>query len=457
MKKISLFIILIVFSLTLIACIDLDNASSNSDSLTISAPINVQISNDVLSWNPVSDATEYVVVVGTTRRTVTSTTFNLSSLNLQQGTYEVSVIAKRNTIESNPSNKVSYTISNPNEVHYLSDDRFLERIEDLSLYRFFFVFLNSDQERISSNATINIRIVNNEGIEVYKKAHKITNNDFGNWTWERNNPRTEFYGTVEIPFDQITPGNASYGTMYFQVNVEGNVNFNEHERSINITELPVAFDLQLPNTPLEVSILSTLIVGRVWWKVNITEISYEYNAARQRLTVYFEGQKTYCINNGNFQLKVLDLNMTFIPSDEMLLEHAKSIQDITKPTMEFLTPTSFKSNNEYLLFPSVEHIIRNLINRWNNYSTCFIIDDEDAILSLIQSTRIAGYRLQSSYFRMKGTQIPGFRGEVRFSTKLSIPIGELYKIILYFAQFSGVGIKTSLGMGATKIITGNKS
>ena len=179
--------------------------------------------------------------------------------------------------------------------------------------------------------------------------------------------------------------------------------------------------------------------------------------AISQLTPVIEGQKTYCINNGNFQLKVLDLNMTFIPSDEMLLEHAKSIQDITKPTMEFLTPTSFKSNNEYLLFPSVEHIIRNLINRWNNYSTCFIIDDEDAILSLIQSTRIAGYRLQSSYFRMKGTQIPGFRGDVRFSTKLSIPIGELYKIILYFAQFSGVGIKTSLGMGATKIITGNKS
>jgi len=357
MKKISLFIILIVFSLTLIACIDLDNASSNSDSLTISAPINVQISNDVLSWNPVSDATEYVVVVGTTRRTVTSTTFNLSSLNLQQGTYEVSVIAKRNTIESNPSNKVSYTISNPNEVHYLSDDRFLERIEDLSLYRFFFVFLNSDQERISSNATINIRIVNNEGIEVYKKAHTITNNDFGNWTWERNNPRTEFYGTVEIPFDQITPGNASYGTMYFQVNVEGNVNFNEHERSINITELPVAFDLQLPNTPLEVSILSTLIVGRVWWKVNITEISYEYNAARQRLTVYFEGQKTY--DKDKSEATTIRISVRLIDSDGFVVE-----------SKAFYTPSIMVGEgfrNETIIFydlPPGDYIIEIIPNQY---------------------------------------------------------------------------------------------
>lgn len=351
MKKTSLFIILIIFSLTLIACSD--NTSSNSDSQTISAPINVRISNDVLSWNPVSDATEYVVVVGTTRRTVTSTTFNLSSLNLQQGTYEVSVIAKRNTIESNPSNKVSYTISNRNEVHYLSGDRSLERREDLSLYRFFFIFLNSDQERISSNATINIRIVNNEGIEVYKKAHTITNNDFGNWTWGGNNPRTEFYGTVEIPFDQITPGNASSGTMYFQVNAEGNVNFKE--LSINITGLPVGFDLQLPNTPLEVSRFYT--TGRLWWKVNITEISYEYNAASQRLTVYFEGQKTYDTDGSNYA-STQRVSVRLIDSDGFVVE-SKSFS-----TPSIMVGEGFR--NETIIFynlPPGDYIIEIIPNQ----------------------------------------------------------------------------------------------
>jgi len=191
-------------------------------------------------------------------------------------------------------------------------------------------------------------------------------------------------------------------------------------------------------------------------KVNTGDNSLEWvvnllgKEAADQISPILENNSSFNITSCNCQLAVQGLSITVIPSDVVLIERARCLQNVSKPTMEFISPTSFKSYGDYLIFPSVEHIIRNLVNRWNSYSHSFPINDEDAVLALIQGIKIAGYRLQSSYYRMKGTKIPGFKGEVRLSTRFSVPIAELFKILLYFSEFSGVGIKTSLGMGATK-------
>lgn len=181
------------------------------------------------------------------------------------------------------------------------------------------------------------------------------------------------------------------------------------------------------------------------WTVNLLG-----REAINQVSAVLENNNCFNITGCNCQLAIEDLSITLLPSDEALIERARTLPDIAKPTMEFISPTSFKSYGEYLIFPSVEHIIRNLVNRWNSYSQSYLINDDDAVVALIQGIKIAGYRLHSSYFRLKGASIPGFKGEVRFSTRLSIPIAELFKILLYFSEYSGVGIKTSLGMGATK-------
>jgi len=185
--------------------------------------------------------------------------------------------------------------------------------------------------------------------------------------------------------------------------------------------------------------------GSAEWTINLLG-----SEAINQISPVLESNSYFYITGCNCQLTVQDLSICLLPSDEALIGCARKLPDIAKPTMEFISPTSFKSYGEYLIFPSVEHIIRNLVNRWNSYSQSYVINDEDAVVALIQGIKIAGYRLQSSHFRLKGASIPGFKGEVRFSTRLSIPIAELFKILLFFSEYSGVGIKTSLGMGATK-------
>ena len=202
-----------------------------------------------------------------------------------------------------------------NVVHSLSEDRFVQ-FYNIQEYWFFFVFLNDDQERISSNATVNLRIVNDNGIEVYRKTYSVTSDDFQSWKFSDNNPRTEFYGKVAIPLNQITSSNSKSGSMYFQINTDGNISFDEER--LDITGLPLLpLNLKTPETPLEVSrFFST---GTLWWKLNITDISYEYDNSRQRLTVSFAGQKTFDTNGNNYA-RTQSVSVRLIDSDGFVVE-----------------------------------------------------------------------------------------------------------------------------------------
>ncbi len=61
---------------------------------------------------------------------------------------------------------------------------------------------------------------------------------------------------------------------------------------------------------------------------------------------------------------------------------------------------------------------------------------------------ISRYRLHSQEYRIKGQRINGFSGSVEIYAKLSPPMQELWKLLLEFAPYGGIGIKTALGMGA---------
>ena len=75
------------------------------------------------------------------------------------------------------------------------------------------------------------------------------------------------------------------------------------------------------------------------------------------------------------------------------------------------------------------------------------VNDSDALEALERGTRITGYNLQSVYFPLKGRMIPAFTGSITLNAKLAAPLLQLLRGLLSFGSFSGVGIKTTLGMG----------
>lgn len=119
--------------------------------------------------------------------------------------------------------------------------------------------------------------------------------------------------------------------------------------------------------------------------------------------------------------------------------------------INFLTSCSFKSDENYCIFPSSELIIKSLVNKWNAFSDDFTLDDEDALEQLIGHTRISRYELRSSLFHIKGVKIPSFLGKVTLSVNGPEPLLRLFNLIMAFSEFSGIGIKTALGMGGCEV------
>jgi hypothetical protein len=309
MKKLMIVLTIFFLIISLSAC------DSNSDTtvpiLTVSSPTNVRITGSSISWNNVENATDYIVVIGSTRYTVTGTTYNLENVQLSTGSHIIRVIARVGSTESSPSSSVTYAVLE--KIEYLSGDRILERIQSDSLYRFFFAFLNASEQRMAANASIDIRIVNSLGVEVYKKTHTVTKSDYNIWTWSGLNARTESYTTTTIPFSQITAGNSSSGKLYFKISAEGNVNFNELE--INIAGLPINFSLQIPTLPLEVSTYSG---STLRYKTNITNITYDYSST-QTLTVRFDGTKTYD-SSGNNYARTAGISVRLLRADGVVID-----------------------------------------------------------------------------------------------------------------------------------------
>lgn len=115
-------------------------------------------------------------------------------------------------------------------------------------------------------------------------------------------------------------------------------------------------------------------------------------------------------------------------------------------TLHFVTPTSFKSKGDYLLFPSPRFIYQSLMQKYTRLTGGDEIDHE-LLDYLEQQTRLTAYELKSHYFTVHKQKIPAFVGQVRLTIGGAETLRAYVKMLLTFGEYSGIGIKSSLGMG----------
>ncbi|MBT9314670.1 CRISPR system precrRNA processing endoribonuclease RAMP protein Cas6 [Leptothoe spongobia TAU-MAC 1115] len=130
-------------------------------------------------------------------------------------------------------------------------------------------------------------------------------------------------------------------------------------------------------------------------------------------------------------------------SQYSLLAKAPSLgQDIT---LEFLSPTSFKQEQHIQPFPLAASVFGSLLKRWNTFAP------EALALPKIQwNGWVAAYDLKTKAIRMEGGPQIGSVGWVKYH----FPDPEqarIASILAHFAYFAGVGRKTTMGMGQTRL------
>ncbi|MDO5562316.1 MAG: CRISPR system precrRNA processing endoribonuclease RAMP protein Cas6 [Synergistaceae bacterium] len=169
------------------------------------------------------------------------------------------------------------------------------------------------------------------------------------------------------------------------------------------------------------------------------------------IAVVMEDSNSFNITSKGCSLKVEERGSIVVNNIGELMDIPGEDQDCSRFHLRFVSPTSFHVNGEYQFFPTVRHILGSLSQRWSSAFPQNAIDDDDAFAALEKGVRITGYNLKSVYYPLKGNSIAAFTGSVTISARLAPPMLQLLRGMLSFASFSGVGIKTTLGMGGVAV------
>ena len=124
--------------------------------------------------------------------------------------------------------------------------------------------------------------------------------------------------------------------------------------------------------------------------------------------------------------------------------------------VKFQTPTSFKSDGRYVIYPNLGLIYASLMRKYSAASEEFDMFDEETLEALIEQSEIVRYRLQTVPFPLEKIKITGFTGNICIHIKGPETMARYVRMLLKFGEFAGVGIKTGMGMGAMKYIRRNE-
>ncbi len=119
--------------------------------------------------------------------------------------------------------------------------------------------------------------------------------------------------------------------------------------------------------------------------------------------------------------------------------------------LEFLTPTSFKSDGKYVIMPDMRYIYQSLMNKYSAASSDMEMYDKETLEQLTGNSHIVQYRLRSTYFPLEGIRIPSFKGEISVKITGTNTMAKYARLLSRFGEYSGVGIKTAMGMGGLRI------
>lgn len=152
----------------------------------------------------------------------------------------------------------------------------------------------------------------------------------------------------------------------------------------------------------------------------------------------------------DISLKVIAKKLILLEKNEFL--QSQYFRDYERYfTIQFITPVSFKSKGRYMNYPSIRWIFQSLMNKHDFVDGENQLYDEEVLETLEQKCYISQYRLRSTFFSIEGVRIPSFLGSITICVKGNQSIVNLVNYLLMFGEYSGVGIKASMGMGAIQI------
>ena len=175
--------------------------------------------------------------------------------------------------------------------------------------------------------------------------------------------------------------------------------------------------------------------------------------AYEKILIPLMNQKEIFLKHKKYYVKFLEYNVIVEDSYKDMLDYFMSMsngQISQNVDINFITTASFRRDGKYVIFPELYLIIQSLLNRWNAFSDSFIIEEENLSHILATFCQIKEYNLYTQIFLLEHQRINGFCGSMRLHFEGNENVNNLLKLLFHYANYSGIGIKTALGMGAIK-------
>ena len=146
--------------------------------------------------------------------------------------------------------------------------------------------------------------------------------------------------------------------------------------------------------------------------------------------------------------KILGMSRTEMPYGKLFEKNYLDAANGGTITFNIRTPMAFKSGGRYVRFPEPHYVFGSLLSRFDKYAGTMILDDPKVMEQVDTQINVGNYRISSSAFPLEGVRIPAFRGEITFCPKGGRQFSSMLRMLVDFAEYAGIGIKTSMGMGA---------
>ena len=185
--------------------------------------------------------------------------------------------------------------------------------------------------------------------------------------------------------------------------------------------------------------------GPVWHIQTLNAEAYE-----NIIQKFMDGTDSFTLRHSGQEVFIRDQHVELLDKAD-LLEAFYHEQAGRSFTMEFLTPAAFRQNGHYVILPDIRLLCQSLMMKYTASSGRIDMMDEEALEQMADNCFLTRHRIQSKPFPLEGTSIPGLIGTVTFRCKGTETMARYLRLLLSFGEFSGVGIKTAIGMGAMRL------
>lgn len=127
-------------------------------------------------------------------------------------------------------------------------------------------------------------------------------------------------------------------------------------------------------------------------------------------------------------------------------EHGRYLQ------IHFVSPTAFKQHEKYVFYPDIRCFFQSIMNKYDAAVGEKVMFDEEALEQICDNSQIVRYDLKSVSFSLEGVRIPAFIGKITIKINGTKTMTDFANMLVEFGTYSGVGIKTALGMGCIRCI-----